>query len=95
MKHRYPALDNSDDGYLQGSLPGFVVVVDYHHLLPGTEFQAAFPQRQTDGWPQQGGLDVAVAVAIVPGLFVGVMNSGRCDPVDRLFEVVNHTGFIL
>jgi hypothetical protein len=47
-------------------------VVDGDDLLPGAQPQFYRADGQGDGRAQQGGLDMAVAVAVMPGQFVGV-----------------------
>ena len=47
-------------------------VVDPDHLLPGAEARPAIADRHRHGGAEKSSLHVAVAVAVVPGHFVGV-----------------------
>ncbi len=69
-------------------------MVDGHHLLPCPQPQATLADRQGDRRSQQGGLDVAVTVAVMPGQFVGVGRLRRCQTSDGVFEILNNAGFV-
>jgi len=89
--HRPVAVpDLSGHGDLHRTAAGPVVMIDHHHLLPGAELQAAVAHRQTDGRPQERRLDVAVAVAVVPGRFVGVVVLRRRQTRDGPLEIGHH-----
>ena len=51
-------------------------MVNDNDLLPGAQPQFSRAYRQGDGRTHQGGLDMAVAVAVMPGQFVGIGQVG-------------------
>jgi len=70
-------------------------VVDGDDLLPGAQPQFSRADGQDDRRAQQGGLDMAVAVAVMPGQFVGVGQIGGHQTADRLFEIGHNARLVL
>ena len=70
-------LYRSEYGDLDGPFSRAVIVVDGDDLLPGSELDPVVPHRYGDGGPEQCGLNMAVTVSVVPGLFVLVCRTLR------------------
>ena len=66
FSNSYVILHNPDDRNLDTSFTRTIVVVDGDDLLPGAQPQFSRADGQGDGRAQQGGLDMAVAVAVMP-----------------------------
>ena len=69
-------------------------MIDDNYLLPGSQFESAVSDGQGNGRSKQGGLDMAVAVTVMPGLFVSVIHIRRCQPVNGLFKILDDSWFI-
>ena len=61
-----PAPSLSDDRDGDGALPGPDVAFEQEHLLPGAQHQPSVRDRHGQAGAKQGGLEVRVAVAVVP-----------------------------
>ena len=70
-------------------------MVDGHDLLPGTQSQFSRAYGQGDGRAQQGGLDMAVPVAVMPGQFVGVGQIGWYQTADSLLKIGHNAWLVL
>jgi len=57
------------------------------NLLPGAEDEFAVLDRDRQRWAEHGGLQVRMAVAIVPGLFVSVIAAGREEFIQHGWQV--------
>ena len=62
------------------------VAFEMEDLLPGPQNQLPAGDGHCQGRSEEGGLQVGVAVAIVPGLFVAVIAAGR----DQLIQNGRH-----
>ena len=79
--------------YHHRSLPGSNVAFQMKDLLPGAEDGFAVGERDVKRRPEQRGLKMGVAVAVVPGLFVSVVAAGRNELVEKFREVALESGF--
>ncbi len=64
-----------------GSLAPAHVAFQVDDLLPGAQYQLAVGDGHGQRWPEQRRLQMRVAVAIMPGLFVAVVAAGRDELV--------------
>ena len=64
-------------GQDDGALARTDVAFDVDDLLPGAQQQLAVADRHCQRRPQHGGLQVRMAVAVVPGLLMAVLSTGR------------------
>jgi hypothetical protein len=65
------------DRHHDRSLAPAHVAFEVEDLLPSAELECAISHRHGKRWPKDRGLQVRVAVAVVPGLFVAVVAARR------------------
>ena len=63
------------------------------NLLPGAEHQLALFNRDHERWSEHRGLQMRVAVAIVPGLLVAVVAAGREQLVQDCGQILLQARF--
>src|SRR5690242_12637231 len=71
------------------------IALQQKNLLPGAQHQRTFAERDGHRLPQQRGLQVRVAVAIMPGLLMAVVSTGRDEFVKYLWQIALQAGFEL
>ena len=81
------------DGDYDFSISWFDVAFQVKDLLPGTENGAGVADGDRDRWAQPSGLQVRVAIAIVPGLFMAVGWARRNQLIKNLRKIPFETGF--
>ena len=64
-------------------------------LLPGAEHGLAVGERNRQRWAEQCSLEMGVAVAVMPGLFVAVVAAGRNELVEDFREIALEAGLKL
>jgi hypothetical protein len=67
----------ADDGYDDLSSPRFDVALEMKNLLPGAQHRFATCDRHADRRAEPRGLQVRMPVAVVPGLLVAILATGR------------------
>src|SRR6516162_4767213 len=67
----------TDHGDYNRSLASPDVALQMEDLLPGTKYELSLSDGHGQRWPEQRGLQMRVAVAIMPGLLVAVSATGR------------------
>ena len=77
----------AEDRDHHGSLPRADVALQVKNLLPGAQHQLAVGDGHAERGAQQRGLQVAMAVAVVPGLLVAVLAAGRDQAVEQFRQV--------
>ena len=65
------------DGHHDHAISRFNITLQVKNLLPGSEHQLAILDRNDEGWPEHGGLQMRMAIAIVPGALVPIIPAGR------------------
>src|SRR5262249_8055957 len=75
------------DGHHHRALARPGVAFEVNDLLPGAQDQLPLAHRHGQRWTEQGGLQVRMAVAVVPGLLVAVLPAGGNEAVQRLRQV--------
>src|SRR6516225_6572443 len=71
----------------QGPLPWPDIAFQQDNLLPGTQDQLTLGDRHGQARTLQGGLQVGMAVAIVPGLLVAILPAGGNQSVEHLRHI--------
>lgn len=79
----------------QSSLARAVIEIDVNDLLPGAQGELPVNKWDRERGTQQGGADMAVAVAIMPARVVGILAVGRNDLIKEPSQVTHGTAFIL
>jgi hypothetical protein len=67
----------------QAAAAGAVVKVDEDDLLPRTQGETAVHKRNRQRWPQQGGSNMAVPIAVAPTGIVIIMSLGIYDFIEQ------------
>jgi len=75
------------------SLARFNVALDVKNLLPGAQHELAVHNWNCQRRPQHRGLQVGMAVAVVPGLFMAVLPARRHELVQDSRQVFQESGF--
>ena len=70
-----------------GAAPRTDVAFQVNELLPGAQHGLAVGHRRREGRPQERGLQMRMAVAVVPGLLVAVVAARRDQPVEHFGQV--------
>src|SRR6266508_953380 len=78
----------AEHGDHDGALARVDVALQVEDLLPGAEHRPAAAHRHRQRRPQQRGLKVRVAVAVVPRLFVAVVAARRHQAVEQFGQVL-------
>ena len=83
---RCPPDENSlpYDGHGDAPLAGANVALQQEDLLPRAEHEPALFDGHGQARAEQGGLEVGMAVAVVPGPFVAILPAGRDQTVEQL-----------
>ena len=76
-----------------GAAAGFDVAFQMENLLPGAQHRFSTGHRHGQGRPQQRGLQMRMAVAIVPRLFVSVIAARRDEFVQQVGQVFHQARF--
>ena len=72
------------DGHGDAPLAGANVALQQEDLLPRAEHEPALFDGHGQARAEQGGLEVGMAVAVVPGPFVAILPAGRDQTVEQL-----------
>jgi Uri superfamily endonuclease len=75
--------------------PGPVVEIYVDDLLPRAQGQAPRDERDGERWPQQGGADMAMAVAVSPTGVVGIGAVGVGQLIKEALQILHAARFIL
>jgi len=81
------------NGHDDGAASGFDVAFQMENLLPGAQDRFSTGHRHGQGRSQQRGLQMRVAVAVVPGAFVSVIAAGRDEFVQQVRQVFHQARF--
>ena len=74
----------TDNGNNDRPLPWTYVTFEMKDLLPLTELQSAIANGDVQRRPEQRRLQVRMAVAIVPSLFVAVVCAWRNEAIEQI-----------
>lgn len=85
----------SGHSYHHGPLPRSHVAFQMKDLLPSAEDGFAVSEGDGERWAKQRGLEMGVAVAVMPGLFVSVVAAGRDELVEEFGKIALESRFEL
>jgi hypothetical protein len=76
------------------ALAGFDVTFQVKDLLPGSQDQTAFLDGNGQGRAEHGCLQMRMAVAVMPGLFMAVAAAGGHELVQKVRQVLPESRFV-
>jgi hypothetical protein len=83
----------SDDGDDNGALPAADIALEMKDLLPSPEDQLSIGDRHGERRSEEGGLQMGMAVAIVPCLLMTIIAAGRDQFIQDGWHVGAQPGF--
>ena len=78
----------ANHGHYDGPLAPAHVAFQMKDLLPGTQDELAIGDWHRERWPEQCRLQMRMAVAIMPGLFVTIVAAGRDEFVQNGRQII-------
>ena len=85
----------SDNRYHHGALASAHVAFEMEDLLPCSQQQFTLRHRHRQGGPEQGRLQMRMAVAILPRLLMAVVAAGRDQPGEERRQILLEPRFKL
>ncbi len=79
------------DRHDHSSCPGFNVAFQVEYLLPGAQHQRTIPHGDRKIRPQERRLQMRMAVAVVPGLLMAIVATGREKASQFRRQIVDQT----